>query len=70
MRHLRLSPAAKQELRTRAQARRLAALCAEICFDLQILSQRWPLKLYPGLVEEAGEAHAAFRELEGVPCPN
>lgn len=65
MRSLRLTPDARHEIRVRAQARRMSALCAEICFDLTMLATRWPLKLYPGLVEEAAAAHAEAKELEG-----
>lgn len=67
---LHLSPAARYEIRARAEAQRKAALCAEICFDLTMLATRWPLKLYPGLVEEAADAHAHARELGGSPCAN
>ncbi len=60
---IRLSREARQELRARAEARRVVALCDEICFDLVMLATRWPLRLYPGLVEECAVAHAAACEL-------
>lgn len=71
MRSLRLSPTAKHELRVRAEARRMAALCAAICFDLTMLATKWPLYMFPGLVEEVAEAHASVRELDGgASCPS